>query len=50
VEILSKEGIDPVLLERAILTPSCGTASLPIPLAEKVCRITAEVSKKLRGG
>jgi methionine synthase II (cobalamin-independent) len=48
VEILSKEGIDPALLERAILTPSCGTASLPIPLAERVCQLTAEVSKRLR--
>ncbi|MBS3919597.1 MAG: methionine synthase [Deltaproteobacteria bacterium] len=47
VEILSKEGIDPVLLERAILTPSCGTASLSIPLAERVCHLTAEVSKRL---
>jgi methionine synthase II (cobalamin-independent) len=48
VEILSKKGIDPILLQRAILTPSCGTASLPIPLAEKVCRVTAEVSERLR--
>jgi methionine synthase II (cobalamin-independent) len=50
VETLSKEGIDPMLLERAILTPSCGTASLPIPLAERVCHLTAEVSKRLREG
>ena len=48
VEILSKEGIDPVLLQRAILTPSCGTASLPIPLAERVCELTAKISKRLR--
>ena len=48
VERLSKKGIDPILLQRAIITPSCGTASLPIPLAEKVCELTAEVSKKLR--
>lgn len=48
VESLIKEGIDPELLKRAILTPSCGTASLPIPLAERVCRLTAEVSKRLR--
>jgi methionine synthase II (cobalamin-independent) len=45
---LSKKGIDPSLLQRAIITPSCGTASLPIPLSEKVCRLTAEVSKRLR--
>ncbi len=48
IETLSKKGIDPVLLQRAILTPSCGTASLPIPLAERVCQLTAEVSKRLR--
>ena len=50
VETLSKKGIDPILLQRAIITPSCGTASLPAPLAEKVCRLTAEVSKRLREG
>ncbi len=49
IKILSKEGIDPNLLQRAILTPSCGTASLSIPLSERVCRVTAEVSKRLRG-
>jgi methionine synthase II (cobalamin-independent) len=48
VGILSKKGIDPILLQRAILTPSCGTASLPVPLAERVCRVTAEVSERLR--
>ena len=48
VKTLSKKGIDPTLLRRAIITPSCGMASLSVPLAEKVCRLTAEVSKKLR--
>jgi len=48
VETLSKKGVDQTLLQRAILTPSCGTASLPIPLAEKVCQLTAEVSRRLR--
>jgi methionine synthase II (cobalamin-independent) len=48
IETLNKKGIDPILLQRAIITPSCGTASLPIPLAEKVCELTAEVSKRLR--
>ncbi len=50
VKTLSKEGIDLNLLQKAILTPSCGTASLSVPLAERVCRLTAEVSKRLRGG
>jgi hypothetical protein len=48
VETLSKKGIDQALLQRAIITPSCGTASLSIPLAEKVCELTGEVSKTLR--
>ena len=48
IETLSKKGIDPVLLQRAILTPSCGTASLSIPLSERVCQLTTEVSKRLR--
>ena len=48
IATLAKKGIDPVLLRRAILTPSCGTASLPVPLAERVFRTTAEVSKRLR--
>ncbi len=49
LETLIKKGIDPALLQRAIITPSCGLASLPVPLAERVCQVTAEVSKKLRG-
>jgi methionine synthase II (cobalamin-independent) len=48
IETLSNKGIDPALLQRAILTPSCGTASLPISLAERVCQLTAEVSKRIR--
>ncbi len=47
-ETLSKKGIDPALLKRAIITPSCGMASLPVPLSEKVCQLTAEVSERLR--
>ena len=47
-ELLLQKGIDPALLRRAIITPSCGTASLPVPLAERVCEITAEVSRRLR--
>jgi hypothetical protein len=48
VNTLSEKGIDATLLQRAIITPSCGTASLPIPLAERVCQVTSEVSKRLR--
>ena len=49
LKALTKKGIDPNLLQRAILTPSCGTASLSIPLSERVCQLTSEVSKRLRG-
>jgi hypothetical protein len=48
IATLARKGIDPILLRRAILTPSCGTGSLPVPLAERVFRITSEVSKILR--
>lgn len=48
IENLSQKGIDPVLLRRAIITPSCGTAAIPVPLAERACELTAEVSKRLR--
>ena len=48
LKTLSEKEIDPLLLQRAIITPSCGTASLPIPLAERVCEVTAEVSRRLR--
>jgi methionine synthase II (cobalamin-independent) len=47
-KILLKNGIDEVLLRRAIITPSCGVASLPVPLAERACQLTSEVSKRLR--
>ena len=48
IETLSKKGIDPELLQRSLITPSCGTASLSIPLAERVCQLTAEVSRRLQ--
>jgi hypothetical protein len=48
LETLTRKGIDPDLLRRAILTPSCGTGSLPIPLAERVFQVTSELSICLR--
>ena len=48
VKTLSKKGTDQTLLQRAIITPSCGMASLSVPLAEKVCQLTSQVSKRLR--
>ena len=47
-ETLQEKGVDRALLRRAILTPSCGTASLPVPLAERACQLTADVSRRLR--
>jgi methionine synthase II (cobalamin-independent) len=38
----------PALLGQTLITPSCGTGSLPLPLAEKVLRMTGEVSATLR--
>lgn len=38
----------PALLNQTLITPSCGTGSLPLNLAEKVLRMTGEVSATLR--
>ncbi|MBN2159032.1 MAG: hypothetical protein JW807_06525 [Spirochaetes bacterium] len=38
------------ILSRSIVTPSCGTGTLTVPLAEKVMAILKELSSKLRGG
>ena len=48
VESLSKKRRDQIRIQGTIITPSCGTASLPIPLAERVCKVTREVSERLR--
>ena len=48
VKTLSKQGVNQTLLQRALITPSCGMASLSVPLAEKVCQLTSQVSKTLR--
>jgi methionine synthase II (cobalamin-independent) len=36
------------LIEQMLITPSCGTGSLPVPAAEKVLKLTREVSERLR--
>lgn len=38
------------ILSQSILTPSCGTGSLPLHLAEKVMRILADLVSTMRGG
>lgn len=37
------------ILERTLITPSCGTGSLPLDLAVKVLDMTRGLSKKIRG-
>jgi hypothetical protein len=45
---LVENGIDRgMILNQSILTPSCGTGSLPIELAEKVFELLASVSTAL---
>ncbi len=47
--LLAGEGLDTgALLQQTIITPSCGTGSLPPELARKVLRLTREVSAELR--
>jgi len=50
VDNLAQKGIDKNLLwERCLLTPSCGTGSLPVELSEKIFYQLSEVSQILRG-
>jgi methionine synthase II (cobalamin-independent) len=47
---LASKGINENLIwEKCLLTPSCGTGSLPVELSEKVFYTLAEVSRILRG-
>lgn len=36
------------ILQQAIITPSCGTGSLPVPDAERVCSLLNQTSRVLR--
>ncbi len=36
------------LLARSFITPSCGCGSLPVPLAERILRLTSELSARIR--
>lgn len=38
------------ILAQSLITPSCGTGSLPLEYAEKVLRLTREVSDRIRSG
>jgi hypothetical protein len=47
---LVSKGINENLIwEKCLLTPSCGTGSLPVEHSEKVFYTLAEVSRTLRG-
>ncbi len=48
--LVEKSGISrSIILEQAIITPSCGTGSLPVADAEKVFRDLGNLSKALKG-
>jgi len=49
VENLASKGIDKNLIwDQCLLTPSCGTGSLPLELSEKVFHYLSEVSRSFR--
>jgi methionine synthase II (cobalamin-independent) len=49
IGVLESMGIDPAAIRtQSLITPSCGTGSLPIDYASKVLQMTHSVSKELR--
>ncbi len=49
IDLLASKGVpQEALLQRGFVTPSCGTGSLPIPLAERIFALTGQVSKIMR--
>ncbi len=49
IELLVGKGIDKELILRsALITPNCGTASMPVDQAEKAIELTKLVSQKMR--
>jgi len=50
IKKLSRRGIrEDDILERSIITPSCGTGTLPLPLAEKAMALLKGLSLRLKG-
>jgi hypothetical protein len=48
IENLASKGIDEGLIwEKCLLTPSCGTGSLPVGLSEKIFQSLADVKRLL---
>jgi methionine synthase II (cobalamin-independent) len=49
IGVLESMGIDPAIIKtQSLITPSCGTGSLPLDYAAQVIRITKEVSQSCR--
>ncbi|MDI6689128.1 MAG: methionine synthase [Actinomycetota bacterium] len=49
IDLLGNKGIDKeLLLQSSFVTPSCGTGSLPVELAERVLNLTRSLSKAMR--
>ena len=49
IDVLSKKGFDKVeILDKCLITPSCGMGTLPINLSDKVLEILNNISTKLR--
>lgn len=49
IQDLADKGIDKrLILEKAMITPSCGVGSLYVKAANKVLNVTSEVSKKMK--
>lgn len=47
---VAASGVSPAALRASCLvTPSCGTGTLPVPVAERAVRLAAEVAARLRG-
>jgi hypothetical protein len=49
LQLFERKGFDrQELLARAFFTPACGTGTLAIPVAERVMRLTRELSDRVR--
>jgi len=49
MDFIASKGIDKnLIISQAIITPSCGTGSLPVEDAEKVFKLTKELSKRMK--
>ncbi len=49
IDRLASKGIDRnLILQQAMITPSCGTGSLPVDAAEKVFSLMADLTKRMK--